>query len=83
MDIAESLSYEYRAELALAKEEAGEMKVVTFLHIANKIESQRRIYRNIRHMEGKVKGGSTSNITAVTSEGHTVEYISKTDIEKS
>ena len=81
-DIAESLSYEYRTELALAKEEAGEMKAATFLRIANNIESQRRMYRNIRHMEGKVKGGCTSRLTAITPEGHNVEYTSKKEIEK-
>ena len=80
--IAESLSYEYRTELALAKEEAGEMKAATFIRMANQIESQRRMYRNIRHMEGKVKGGSTSKITVTSEAGHTVEYTSKKEIEK-
>ena len=58
------------------------MKAATFLCTANHIESQRRMYRNIRHMEGKVKGGSTSKITAVSTEGNTVEYTFKKEIEK-
>ena len=28
----------------------------------NHVESQRRLFRNIRHMEGKVKGSSTSKV---------------------
>ena len=35
--LAESLSYEYRTQLALAKEEDGEIKAATFLRIANNI----------------------------------------------
>ena len=49
-DTVECLSYEYRIELALVKEETGKMKAATFLCTANHIESQRRMYRNIRHM---------------------------------
>ena len=39
--LAESLSYEYRTQLALAKEKVGEMKASTLLRIANNIEAQR------------------------------------------
>ena len=37
--IAESLSYEYRTHLALAKIEADEMKAATFLRTANNIDN--------------------------------------------
>ena len=38
------------------KEEAGEMKASVFLNNVNHIEAQRRLFRNIRNMEGKLKG---------------------------
>ena len=78
--LAESLSYEYRTQLALAKEEAGEMKAATFLRIANNIEAQRRMYLNIRYMEGKVKGSSTSKLTATSEEGHQIKLTDKLEI---
>ena len=77
----ESLSIEYRTQLALAKEAAGELKAATFLKNQNYIEAQRRLFRNIRHMEGKIKGASTSKITIQSEEGMT-EYTSKEDIER-
>ena len=77
----ESLSIEYRSQLALAKEEAGEIKAATFLKNQNHIEAQRRLFRNIRHMEGKVKGGSTSKVTLQSTNG-IEEYTSKQDIER-
>ena len=80
--MAESLSYEYRTQLALAKEEAGEIKAATFLRIANNIEAQRRMYQNIRYMEGKVKGSSTSKLTATSEEGHQIKLTDKLEIEK-
>ena len=76
----ESLSLEYRTQLAVAKEEAGEVKAATFLKNQNFIESQRRLFRNIRHMECKVKGMSTSKVTVHSEEG-IQEYTSKEDIE--
>ena len=77
----ESLSIEYRSQLALAKEEAGEIKAATFLKKQNHVEAQRRLFRNIRHMEGKVKGGSTSKVT-LQSTNSIEEYTSKQDIER-
>ena len=77
----ESLSLEYRTQLALTKEAAGEVKAATFLKNQNFIESQRRLFRNIRHMEGKVKGGSTAKVT-VQSDAGSLEFTSKEDIER-
>ena len=77
----ESLSLEYRTQLALAKEAAGEIKAATFLKNQNFIESQRRLFRNIRHMEGKIKGLSTSKVTIQSEEGIR-EYTAKNDIER-
>ena len=62
-EIAESLSYEYRTQLALAKEKAGETTAANFLRNMNSVEATRRLFRNIRRIEGKMKGGSTSKLT--------------------
>ena len=40
------------------------------------------MFRSIRHMEGKVKGGSTSKITTVSDRGHITELTSKESIEQ-
>ena len=58
------------------------MKAVTFLHTTNNIEAQRRMYRHIRQMEGKVKGGSTSKITTLSPTGSPIELTPNIDIEK-
>lgn len=44
----------------MAKEEVGEMEAVVYLHNRNRIEGQRRVARNIKRMEEKSKGGSTT-----------------------
>ena len=67
--------------MALAKEEAGEIKAASYLRNMNHIEAQSRLFRNIIHMEGKIKGGSTSKVTTKI-EGRDVEVTSKVDIEK-
>ena len=67
--------------MALAKEEAGEIKAASYLRNMNHVEAQRRLFRNIRHMEGKTKGGSTSKVTTKI-EGRDVEVTNKVDIEK-
>ena len=81
MQLADSLSLEYRTQLALAKEETGELKAATFLRNMNHEEAQRRIFRNIRHMEGKVKGGCTSKVIKKI-DGVDVGFTKKQDIEK-
>ena len=67
----ESLSIEYRTQLAMAKEAAGETKAASYLRNINHIEAQRRLFRNIRHMEGKQKGGSTSKVMITTDDSTT------------
>ena len=79
--MAESLSLEYRTQLALAKEEAGELDAAVYLRNVNHIEAQRRLFRNIRHMEGKIKGGSTSKLTTKIN-GELVEHTDKGSIER-
>ena len=80
--IADSLSLEYRMKLAQAKEEAGEVKAATYIRTLNNIERQRRLYQNIKVMEDKIKGGSTSKVTITDNEGVTKEYLNKTSIEQ-
>ena len=77
--MADSLSLEYRTQLALAKEEAGEIKAASFLRNMNHVEAQRRLHRNIRHMEGNLKGGITSKVIA-TIDGRYIEFVNKEDI---
>ena len=45
------------------------MKTAVFLRLVNHIEALRRLFRNIRHMEGNIKGGSTSKITVTGKDG--------------
>ena len=78
---AESFSLEYRTQLALAKEAAGECEAATYLKTRNAIESKRRLFRNIRHIEGKMRGGFTSKIE-VKSNNMTVEYTDRNSIEE-
>ena len=65
----------------MVKEEAGELKAATFLRNMNHVEAQRRLFRNIRHMEGKVKGGCTSKVIK-TIDGIEEELTKKDDIER-
>ena len=58
--MAVSLSLEYRTKLALAKEEAGEVKAAVYICNLNRIEQERKLFQNIRIMENRIKGGSTS-----------------------
>ena len=44
--MVESLSLEYRTQLAMAKEETGEINTAVFLSNTNHIEAQRRLFRN-------------------------------------
>ena len=66
----------------MAKEEAGEIKVAVFLNNVNHIEAQKRSFRNIRHMEGNLKGGSISKVTVTEGNDNIMEYTDKTLIEK-
>ena len=56
-------------QLTRAKEAAGGMSIAAAIKNMNKeIEGQQRLFGYIRHMEGKVCGGSASQVT-VTTEG--------------
>ena len=79
--MAEELSVEYRLQLAKAKEAAGEMSIAAVIKNMNKIEGQRHLFGYIWHMEGKVRGGSASQVT-VTTEGVAREYMDRKDVEE-
>ena len=66
---AESLSMEYRTQLAYAKEEAGECKAATYIRSLNSTEACRRLYQNIRYMERLTRAGATSQVTITKSDG--------------
>ena len=80
--MAESLSLEYRTRLALAKEEAGEIEAATFIRNMNTLEAQRKLYRNIRHMEGKIRGGNTSKVVITAPDGSAEEFVTKHGVEE-
>ena len=64
-----SLSLEYRTKLALAKEEAGEIKAAVYIRSLTRIEQDQKLFQNIRVMEKKIKGGSTSKVIVTLVDG--------------
>ena len=80
-DNAETLSIEYRTQLAMAKEEAGEGDAATFLRNMNNLEKTRRLFKNIRRMEKKSRGGCTSKVT-ILKNGIEKEYTDKQLIDQ-
>ena len=78
---AESLSLEYRTQLALAKEAAGEGDAAVFLRNLNNLEKTRRLFRNIRRMEKKSRGGCTSKVTT-RANGVETEHTDKHTIDQ-
>ena len=80
-DNAENLSLEYRTQLANAKEAAGEGNAANIIRNMNKIEATRRLFRNIRRMEKKTRGGCTSKVTT-TINGTEKEYTDRNAIDK-
>ena len=47
-----------------------------------KKNAQRRLFRDIRTMENKIRGGSTTQVTITNKQGKAVEYTERKDIEK-
>ena len=80
--MAESLSLEYRHQLAAAKEAVGEITAATYIRNLNRVEQQRRVFQNIRKMEDKVKGSSTNKVIITEENGDVTEYNKKEDMEK-
>ena len=79
--MAAELSLEYRIKLAMVKEEAGELKAAVFLRNHIWIEEQDRVVRNIRRMEGKMKGISTTKVTIVDEYSNSAKLINRSDID--
>ena len=80
--MVESLSLEYRTQLAMTKEEAGEVKVAVFLRHMNSIEAQHRLFCSILTVENTIRGGSITQVTITKKHGKFVEYTEMKDIEK-
>ena len=80
--MAISLNLEYRTRLAEAKEEAGEIKAAVYIRNLNRIEEVRKIFQNIRVMEKKLKGGSTSKVVITSDDGTKIEYSDKKSVER-
>ena len=75
--MSESLSMEYRQQLAAAKEADGEIKAATFIRTLNIVEQQRRLFQNSRRIEDKVRGGSTNKVIITEENGEVKEYNKK------
>ena len=80
--MAISLSLEYRTKLVVAKEEAGEVKAASYIRSLNLIEQQRKMFQNIRVMEGKIRSGSTSKVIVTSTDGSVKEFFNKKDMEE-
>ena len=53
----ESLSLEYRTQLANAKDDTCDCSAAAYTRSLNNIEASRRLFQNIRHMEGNTRAG--------------------------
>ena len=73
---------ECRAQLGIVKEKVGEMEAADILNNFNHTEAQRKLFKNIRHMEGKLKSGNTSKVTITEKNGETKGYTDNTTIEQ-
>ena len=79
--IDESLSMEYRFQLAEAKEAAGTIKAAVHLRNMNRVEEIRTLFRNIRYMEGKIRAGASAQITVTNADGSFSELTDKDEVE--
>ena len=80
--MAVSLSLEYCTKLALAKEEAGEVKAAVYICSFNIIEQERKLFQNIQIMENRIKGGSTSKVIITAADGNIQEFTDKNQWKK-
>ena len=78
---ADNLRLDYCARLAKAKEDAGQGPQAAILRNMHRLESQRKMFRRIRYIEQKLKGGSTTQVV-VTEGNSVVEYTSQDDVER-
>ena len=79
--MAYSFGLEYKTQ-DLAKGEAGEITATTFFRNMSHLDNQRRIFRNIRHMEGNTKRDSTSKITLTNNDSSVKEFNTKESVEE-
>ena len=78
--MAHSLSLEFRPRLSLAKEDDDKMKAAVYLCNRALVEDQQCMFRNIRILENKLKGGSTPIVKVNNSDGVLNEYTTKSCI---
>ena len=81
-NIAEQLSLEYRYKLAQAREEAGLGTAASYIRSRNSIETQRRTFRNIRHIEKRMKGASTTHVDVTQPDGSIQEITQQAQMER-
>ena len=65
----------------MAREAEGKGKIASIIRSMEQTELLRRLFRNIKYMEGKTRGGCTNQVTVTTQDGTKTEYTSRADVE--
>ena len=65
----------------MAREAEGKGKIASIIRSMEQTELLRRLFRNIKYMEGKTRGGCTNQVTVTTQDGMKTEYTSRADVE--
>jgi len=66
----------------ITKEAAGNIKAAVHLRNMNSVEATRKMYQNIRYMEGKISAGATAQVTVTSRDGTTTELTAKDEVER-
>ena len=72
---------EHRNQVAMAQEAEGKGKIASIIRSMEQTELLRRLFRNIKYMEGKTRGGCTNQVTVTMQDGTKTEYTSREDVE--
>ena len=65
----------------MAREAEGKGKIASIIRSMEQTELLRRLFWNIKYMEGKTRGGCTNQVTVTTQDGMKTEYTSRADVE--
>ena len=82
IEAADSKRREHRRnQVAMAREAEGKGKIASIIRSMEKLELLRKLFRNIKYMEGKTRGGCTNQVTVTAADGTKTEYTSREDVE--
>ena len=79
---AESLRREHRTQVAMAREATGKGNLASIIRGMEQMEILKRLYRNIRYMEGFNRGGTTTQVTITAADGTKTEYTTRAEVEE-